>query len=152
MAGGQLWGTLFFLFMTFASFTTIIAVFQNLIAATEENLHLSKIKSVIANAVFILVGSIPCILGYNVWSGVRLIGGRDILDTEDFIVSNLLLPIGALIYLLFCVTRRGWGFDRYLAECNTGEGMKMSRRLRPYFQFVLPLLIVIILVGGLIPA
>lgn len=152
MAGGQLWGTLFFLFMTFASFTTIIAVFQNLIAATEENLHFSKIKSVVTNAAFILVGSIPCILGYNVWSGVRLIGGRDILDTEDFIVSNLLLPIGALVYLLFCVTRWGWGFDRYLAECNTGAGMKMSRRLRPYFQFVLPALIVIILVGGLIPA
>ena len=151
MAGGRLWGTLFFLFMSFASFTTIIAVFQNLIAATEENLRLSKIKSVVVNAVFILVASLPCILGYNVWSDVKLIGGRDILDTEDFIVSNLLLPLGALIYLLFCVTRWGWGFDNYLEECNTGKGLKMPRALRHYFRFVLPILILIILVGGLIP-
>lgn len=150
MPGGRIWGTLFFVFMTFASFSTVIAVFQNFIAACEENFGWSKKKSVIINCVFILVASLPTILGYNVWSDVKLIGGRDILDTEDFIVSNLLLPSGAIIYLCFCVTRLGWGFDNYLEECNTGKGIKMSRRLKPYLQFVLPALILIILITGLI--
>ena len=152
MSGGRLWGTLFFLFMTFASFTTIIAVFQNLIAACEENFGWKKKKNVIINGIFVFVGSLPALLGYNVWSKVKLIGGRDILDTEDFLVSNILLPIGALVYLLFCVTRWGWGYDNYIEECNTGTGMRMPKRLRPYFLYVLPILIVIILVGGLIPA
>ena len=89
-------------------------------------------------------------LGYNLWSDLRLIGGRDVLDTEDFIVSNLLLPIGSLVYLLFCVSKWGWGFDNYIAEANQGSGLKMSPRLKRYFQFVLPLLILVILVQGLI--
>ena len=152
MAGGRVWGTLFFLFMTFASFTTIIAVFQNLVAACEECFGWKKKMNAVINTVIVFVGSLPALLGYNVWSKVKLIGGRDILDTEDFIVSNILLPIGALIYLLFCVTRFGWGYDNYIEECNTGVGMKMPKRLRPYFLYVLPILIVIILVGGLIPA
>lgn len=150
MAGGRIWGTLFFVFMTFASFTTVIAVFQNLIAACEENFGWSKRKTVIINCIFMLAASLPAVLGYNVWNDVKLIGGRDILDTEDFLVSNLLLPLGALVYLGFCVTRFGWGFDNYLEECNTGKGFKMSRRLKPYFQFVLPALILIILITGLI--
>ena len=150
MAGGRIWGTLFFVFMTFASFTTVIAVFQNLIAACEENFKWSKKVSTFVNCIFILVASIPTVLGYNVWSDVRLIGGRDILDTEDFIVSNILLPAGALIYLVFCVSKFGWGFDNYIEECNTGKGMKMPRALKPYFRFVLPVLILVILVRGLI--
>ena len=150
MPGGRIWGSLFFVFMTFASFSTVIAVFQNLIAACEENFGWSKKKSVIANCLFILVTSMPAVLGYNVWSNVRLIGGRNILDTEDFLVSNILLPAGALVYLCFCVTRLGWGFDNYLEECNTGKGIKMPRALKPYLQFVLPVLILIILIGGLI--
>ena len=95
-----------------------------------------------------LIASLPCVLGFNVWSGATL-GGMNILDIEDFIVSNILLPTGAIIYLLFCVTRFGWGFDNYLEECNTGKGMKMPKWLKPYFQFVLPLLILVILVTGL---
>lgn len=152
MAGGRIWGTLFFLFMTFASFSTVIAVFQNLLAACEENFGWKKKKNVILNGIFVFVGSLPALLGYNVWSKVKLIGGRDILDTEDFIVSNILLPLGALVYLLFCVTRWGWGYDNYIEECNTGKGMPMPKKLRPYFLYVLPILIVIIFIGGLIPA
>ena len=148
MAGGRIWGSLFFVFMTFASFSTVIAVFQNLMAACEENFGWSKIKTSIINCIFMLIASLPCVLGFNVWSGVTL-NGMNILDMEDFVVSNILLPTGAIIYLLFCVTRFGWGFDNYLEECNTGKGMKMPKWLKPYFQFVLPLLILVILVTGL---
>ena len=149
MPGGRIWGSLFFVFMTFASFSTVIAVFQNLMAACEENFGWSKKKTAIINCIFMLVASLPCVLGFNVWSNVTL-GGKNILDIEDFIVSNLLLPIGSLTYLIFCVTRFGWGYDKYLEECNTGKGMKMPKWLKPYFQFVLPVLILVILVTGLI--
>lgn len=149
MPGGRIWGSLFFVFMTFASFSTVIAVFQNLMAACEENFGWSKKKTAIINCIFMLVASLPCVLGFNVWSSFN-IGGKNILDIEDFIVSNLLLPIGALTYLIFCVTRFGWGYDKYLEECNTGKGMKMPKWLKPYFQFVLPVLILVILVTGLI--
>ncbi len=150
MSGGRLWGTLFFLFMTFASLSTVIAVFENLIASGIDNFGWSRKKSTIINGILFFFGSIPCVLGYNIWSEVKLIGGRDILDSEDFIVSNLLLPIGALVYLLFCVTKWGWGFDKYIEEVNTGSGIKMSRKIKPYFQFVLPVLILIILISGLV--
>ena len=150
MAGGRLWGALFFLFMFFASFTTVIAVFENLLSSCMDNFGWSRKKAVVINCVFVLIASLPCVLGYNVWSGVHLIGGRDVLDTEDFIVSNLLLPIGSLVYLLFCVSKWGWGFDNYIAEANQGSGLKMSPRLKRYFQFVLPLLILVILIQGLI--
>ena len=150
MAGGRIWGTLFFLFMTFASFTTVISVFENLLATCMDNFGWDRKKSVIINCVFILVASMPCVLGYNVWSDVRLIRGMDVLDSEDFIVSNLLLPLGSLVYLLFCTTKWGWGFDKYLEETNTGSGLKMPRAFKPYFQFVLPALILVILVQGLI--
>ena len=149
MPGGRIWGTLFFVFMFFASFTTVIAVFQNLMAACEENFGWGKKITACINCVAMFVASLPCILGYNVWSNIRLIAGKDILDTEDFIVSNLLLPIGALIYLIFCVTKFGWGIDNYLEECNTGKGLKMPRAMRHYFRFVLPVLILVILVSGL---
>ena len=149
MAGGRVWGTLFFLFMTFASFSTVIAVFENLISFNIDTFGISRTKAVLVNGIFILLASLPCALGYNLLSGVHLIGGRDILDSEDFIVSNLLLPIGSLIYLLFCVTKWGWGFDNYLEEANTGKGLKMSRSLKPLLQFVIPILILIILRQGL---
>lgn len=152
MPGGRVWGALFFVFMTFASFSTVIAVFQNLLAFCMDTFHWSKRKAVIINCVFMLAASLPALLGYNVLSGVRLIGDMNILDTEDFIVSNLLLPIGSLIYLLFCVTKWGWGFDHYLAEANTGKGLKLSPRLKPVFQFVLPALILIVLVSSLFSA
>lgn len=150
MAGGRLWGSLFFLFMTFASFSTVIAVFENLLASCIDNFGWSRKKSVVINLVFILIASMPCVLGYNVWSDWRLIGGRDVLDSEDFIVSNLLLPFGSLVYLLFCVTKWGWGFEKYLEEANTGKGIKISRALKPYFQFVLPILILVIFIQGLL--
>ena len=150
MEGGRLWGSLFFLFMTFASFSTIIAVFENIMSFCMDTFGWSRNKTALINCVIILIASLPCVLGYNVWSDLHLIGGRDVLDSEDFIVSNLLLPIGSLIYLLFCVTKFGWGFDRYIEEANTGSGLKMAKWLKPYFQFVLPLLILIILVQGLV--
>lgn len=150
MAGGRIWGTLFFLFMSFASLSTVIAVFENLIASGIDNFGWSRKKSTIINGILFFVGSIPCVLGYNIWSDVNLIGGRDILDSEDFIVSNILLPTGALIYLFFCVTKWGWGFDKYIEEVNTGSGIKMSKKIKPYFQFVLPILILIIFISGLV--
>ena len=150
MRGGRFWGTLFFLFMTFASFTTVISVFENLIANCIDMFGFSRKKAVIANCVFLLLASMPCLLGYNVLSGVHLIGGRDVLDTEDFLVSNLLLPLGSLVYLLFCTTRWGWGFDNYLAEANAGEGLKLSPRFKLFFQFVLPALILVIFFSGLL--
>lgn len=149
MAGGRIWGALFFLFMTFASFSTVIAVFENLIASCTDNFGWSRKKAAIINCVFVFVASLPCVLGYNIWSDLHLIGGRDVLDSEDFLVSNLLLPAGSLIYLLFCVTRWGWGFDKYLEQANTGFGMRLPKSWKYYFQFVLPVLILIILIQGL---
>lgn len=150
MQGGRLWGTLFFLFMIFASFSTVLAVFENLLAFAVDTFGISRKKASVIGCVAILVLSMPCVLGFNVWGDLQLIGGRGVLDSEDFLVSNLLLPIGSIIYLLFCVSRWGWGFDHYLEEANTGAGPKLPRWLRPYFRYVLPVLIVIILVQGLI--
>lgn len=152
MSGGRLWGTLFFLFMTFASFSTVIAVFENLLAGCIDNFGWSRKKAVLFNFVFILIASLPCVLGYNVWSNLHLIGGRDVLDSEDFLVSNLLLPLGSLVYLLFCVTKWGWGFDKYLAEANCGKGLRMpgSGTIKFYFRFILPVLILVILIQGLL--
>lgn len=150
MLGGRIWGSLFFLFMTFASFSTVIAVFENIMSFCMDMFGWSRNKAALINCIVILIASLPCVLGYNVWSNLHLIGGRDVLDSEDFIVSNLLLPIGSLIYLLFCVTKWGWGFEKYCEEANTGDGIKISKKLRPYFQFILPILIVFILIQGLI--
>jgi NSS family neurotransmitter:Na+ symporter len=149
MTGGQLWGSLFFLFMSFASFSTVITVFENILSTSIDNFKWTRMKAVLVNCIFILITSIPCVLGYNIWSHVHLIGARDILDSEDFIVSNLLLPGGSLIYLLFCVSKWGWGFDEYMNECNKGEGMKIHPGTKKYLQFVLPVLILIILIRGL---
>ena len=150
MPGGRIWGALFFLFMTFASFSTVTAVFENLLASCCDNFGWSRKKSALLNGLFLLVAGIPCVLGHNVWSGVTLIRGMGIMDTEDFLVSNLILPGGSLVFLLFCVTRYGWGFDKYLEEANTGTGIRMSRKLKPFFQFILPVLILVILIRGLI--
>ncbi|MBQ9360021.1 MAG: sodium-dependent transporter [Lachnospiraceae bacterium] len=151
MAFGRIWGTLFFVFMTFASFSTVTAVFENLIACMTDNLGWSRKKSVIFNLIFILIASLPCVFGYNILSDLHIIGSRDVLDSEDFLVSSIMLPLGSLIFLLFCVTKAGWGFSDYLKETNTGKGLKMPDKLRPYFCFVLPVLVLIILIGGLLP-
>ena len=152
MAGGRLWGALFFLFMTFASFSTVIAVFENLQANCIDNFGWSRKKATAVNCVLILIASFPCVLGFNVWSDLQIIGTRGVLDSEDFLVSNLLLPLGSLVYLLFCVSKWGWGYDKYLEEANAGQGVKMPRWLRPYFLYVLPILILVILIQGLIPS
>ena len=151
MPGGRIWGTLFFIFMSFASFSTVTAVFENLVAWPIDNWGWSRGKSVICNLVFVLVASLPCVFGYNLWSDLHIIGARDVLDSEDFLVSNILLPGGAIIYTLFCVTRSGWGFDDYIKEVNSGEGLKLSTRLKPYLTYILPVLILVILIVGLIP-
>ncbi len=149
MAGGRIWGTLFFLFMTFASFSTVIAVFENLQANLMDNLGWSRKKASIVNCIGVLVLSIPCVLGFNVWANLA-IDGKNILDMEDFVVSNLLLPIGSLVFLLFCVTKWGWGFDKYIEEANTGKGIKMPHWLKYYFRFVMPIFIIVILIVGLV--
>ena len=150
MTGGRVWGCLFFMFMTFASFSTVIAVFENIMSFAIDMFGWSRNRAALVNGVIILIASLPCVFGYNIWSDLNLIGGRDVLDSEDFIVSNLLLPIGSLVYLLFCVTKWGWGFEKYLDEANTGKGLNISKKLKPYFQFILPLLILFILIQGLV--
>ena len=151
MAGGRIWGTLFFIFMTFAAYSTVIAVFENIIAFGMDLWGWSRKKASIINAFLIIVLSIPCILGFNVLSWFQPLGkGTMILDLEDFILSYNLLPLGSLIYLLFCVTRYGWGFDNYLKEVNTGKGVKLPRALKGYFQWVLPVIIIIVLIQGYI--
>ena len=150
MTGGRIWGSLFFIFMTFASLSTVIAVFENLIAAGMDCFGWKRKKSSITWCVILLMTSLPCALGFNLWSHFHLIRGMNIMNSEDFIVSNLLLPIGALVFLLFCVSRWGWGFDRYLEEANTGTGVKIPRGMKHYFRWVLPFLILVILVQGLL--
>ena len=150
MSGGRLWGMLFFLLMTFACFTTVIGVFENLLANCIDSFGWNRKKATLINFFIVFLGSIPCALGDSILKGVTLIGGRNILDSEDFIVSNLLLPGGALIFVLFCATKFGCGFETYLAETNTGDGVKMPRWIKPYFQFVLPVLILVIIIQGLI--
>ena len=153
MAGGRLWGSLFFLFMTFASFSTVIAVFENLQANAIDNFGWTRKKAALINCVFILAASLPCVLGYNLWFfEATLPNGAvgQILDIEDFLVSNLLLPLGSLVYVLFCVSKSGWGYDRYLEEANAGAGLKMPRGLKPYFLFGLPVLVLVILIQGLL--
>lgn len=149
MTMGQLWGGLFFLFMTFASFSTVTAVFESLIGNCMDNFGWSRKKSVLTLLPLVFFGSIPCVLGFNVWSDVQLLG-KGILDCEDFIVSSLVLPGGSLLFVLFCTTKYGWGFDNYLKEVNIGEGIKLPCWIRPYFKYILPVMIFGILVRGLI--
>lgn len=150
MAGGRIWGTLFFLFMTFACFSTVIAVFENLISFSIDMFNLSRTKAVIINAIIMLIGCLPCIFGFNILSGFSIFG-KGVLDIEDFIVSNLLLPVGAFLYSLFCSTKFGWGFDGYLNECNQGKGIKFPRFIKPYVKYILPVLVLIVFISGFIP-
>lgn len=149
MVGGRVWGTLFFVFMTFAAFSTILAVFENIISCGMDLFHWSRKKSCLINLVALIVLSLPCVFGYNIWSAIQPLGEEStILDLEDFIVSNMMLPVGSLVYLLFCVTRYGWGFDHYLKEANTGEGVRMPGGVRFYVTFILPVLLFFLTVKG----
>ncbi len=149
MPGGRFWGAAFFLFMTFASFSTVLAVFENLLSGCLDEFRWTRKKATLVCLAVVFVFSIPCALGYNILSDVKFFGGKDILDSEDFIVSNFLLPLGSLVYLLFCVTKWGWGFDKYIAEANKGEGFKIPLWFKNYFRFVLPFLFLVIFIEGL---
>lgn len=146
MPGGRVIGMLFFLFMIFASFSTVIAVFENIMSFWLELTKLNRRMIALINAALLMVLSLPCALSLNVWSSVKIFG-LGIMDLEDFAVSNLLLPIGSLFYVLFCTTRYGWGWDRYFAEVNLGDrGARLPRWIRPYMTYVLPLIILAVLV------
>ncbi len=149
MVGGRIWGILFFVFMSFAALSTVVAVFENIISFGMDLWGWSRKKAVIVNIVLITVLSIPCALGFNLWSGFQPLGaGSNIMDIEDFIVSNNLLPLGSLVYLFFCVTRYGWGWDNFMNEVNAGQGMKFPRWIRFYVTFILPLIVLFIFVQG----
>ncbi|MEY8390664.1 sodium-dependent transporter [Lachnospiraceae bacterium] len=151
MPGGRIWGTLFFVFMTFAAFSTILAVFENIISCGMDLFHWSRKKSCLFNLAAILLLSLPCVFGYNLWSAFQPLGeGSTVLDLEDFLVSNVLLPVGSLCYLLFCVTRFGWGFENYQKEVNTGKGMKLPSFIKIYVKYVLPVLLLFLTVKGMI--
>lgn len=150
MTGGRVWGTLFFLFMTFASLSTVIAVFENILSCCMEKFNISRKRAVIINLIIVAVLSLPCVFGFNIWSSFHPLGGEStILDLEDALVSNLILPIGSLIYLLFCVTKYGWGFDNYINESNTGNGLKMPRWPKVYFTYILPVILLVLIVEGI---
>lgn len=150
MLGGRLWGTLFFLFMSFAAFSTVIAVFENIIACGMELWQIERKKAAWLNVVLIILLSLPCALGFNVLSGIQPLGaGSTILDLEDFIVSNLLLPLGSLVYLVFCTWRCGWGFEKYQEEANAGSGLKVPGWCRFYVTYILPLMIAGLFLQGI---
>ena len=150
MALGRLWGTLFFLFMAFAALSTVLAVFENIICCGMELTGCSRRKSSLVNLVLIIALSMPCVLGYNLWAwdGFAVFGGA-VLDFEDFLVSNLFLPLGSLVYLLFCVTKYGWGWDNYKKEVNIGKGLKMHDWMRGYLTYVLPVIVLFIFAFGI---
>ncbi len=151
MTGGQIWGALFFFFMSFASLSTVIAVFENIIACTMELLNIERKKAVIINFVLITLLSLPCALGFNVLSNIQPLGaGSTILDLEDFIVSQLLLPLGSLVYLLFCTSKYGWGFENYQKEANIGQGMKVPNWMKFYVTIILPIVVIFVFVNGII--
>mgnify|MGYP004611249519 FL=1 len=149
MKGGRLWGTLFFIFMSFAALSTIIAVFENIIAMFMDMLGWSRKKSVGINFVLITVLSMPAVLGFNLLSNVQPLGeGTGIMDMEDFLVSSNLLPLGSLVFLMFCVRKNGWGFENFIKEANEGEGVKYPKWLRAYMQYVLPIIVTVIYLKG----
>lgn len=151
MNGGRIWGTLFFLFMIFAAVSTIIAVFENIIAFAIDLTGCSRKKAVIVNMIAIIILSMPCVLGFNLWSGFTPFGsGSNILDLEDFLVSNNLLPFGSLVYLLFCTSRYGWGWKNFTAEADSGSGIKFPKWARIYVSYILPFIVLFIFIQGYI--
>ena len=151
MPGGQFWGFLFFVFMSFAALSTVIAVFENIVSYGIDVLQWSRRKACLMNGIIVFVASLPCVLGFNVLNGFEPLGqGTNILDLEDFIVSNNLLPLGALVYLLFCTSRYGWGWNNFIAEADAGQGIKFPKWLRLYMTYLLPLLMLVVFVQGYI--
>ena len=149
MPGGRLWGALFFVFLFFAALSTVTAVFENILACWMDKWNMPRSKAVLANLVLILLLSLPCLLGNNVWSGVKVLG-MGIMDFEDFLVSNNLLPLGSVIYLLFCCVspKFGWGFENFLKEADQGKGVRFPALFRVYFTYVLPIIVLIIFFMG----
>lgn len=153
MAGGRVWGALFFLFMSFAAFSTVLAVFQNIVAMSRETWRWSRRQAIFRNILIVGLCSLPCVLGFNLWSEVQPLGaGTTVLDLEDFIVSTLLLPVGSFIYLMFCVSRRGWGWENFYREVNQGKGLVFPRRAYVYVKWVLPVLMLFLFFRGLYTA
>ena len=149
MAGGRLWGTLFFIFMSFAAMSTVIAVFENILSFSMDMFGWDRKKAVWINGILLLILSLPCALGFNLWSFIQPFGaGSTIQDLEDFIISNNLLPIGSLLYLLFCTRKKGWGWDNFIEEADTGHGLKFPKWARFYVTYILPLIVIVILVMG----
>ena len=151
MSGGRIWGSLFFLFMFFAAMSTVLAVFENILACVREITGWKRIKACLICGGAILVLALPCALGYNALSNFHpFTSDSYVLDLEDFLVSYCLLPLGSLVYVLFCTSKKGWGFDNFLAEANTGKGPKVGAWLRPYMTYVLPLIIIFIFIVGIV--
>ena len=150
IALGRFWGSLFFLFLTFAAFSTVLAVFENIVCCVSEMTGWSRKKTCFVSCIGIFLLSLPCLLGYNVWSHILPIAGHDILDSEDFLVSNIMLPLGSLIFILFCTTRYGWGWEKFMKEANEGTGLKVAKWMRPYMTYVLPVIVLVIFVVGLV--
>ena len=149
MVGGRIFGVLFFVFMTFAAQSTIIAVFENIISFSMDLFGTSRKKTVLINGIAIILLSLPCVFGFNIWSGFQPMGaGSTIQDLEDFIVSNNLLPLGSMVYLLFCTSRYGWGWKNFLAEADTGKGVKFPAWARVYVSYILPLIVLFIFIMG----
>ena len=148
---GQLWGTLFFLFMSFAALSTVIAVFENIMSFSIDQWGLSRKKACLINGVALALLSTPCVLGYNLWSDITIPGIGDIQSIEDFIVSNNVLPLGGLVLVLFCTSKRGWGFESFLKEADTGKGIRFPKWSYAYLKYVLPILMIIIFIAGYIP-
>ncbi|MDU6011420.1 MAG: sodium-dependent transporter [Slackia sp.] len=151
MWAGQLWGTLFFLFMSFAALSSVIAVFENIMGFSIDQWGFSRRRAVIVNGIALFVLSVPCILGFNLWSGFEVPGIGNVQSLEDFLLSNNILLVGALVFLLFCVSKRGWGWESFIAEADTGEGARFPKAAYAYMKFVVPALIVVVFVAGWIP-
>lgn len=148
---GRLWGSLFFVFMSFAALSTVLAVFEEIIACTVDLLGWGRKKACLINGILLFVLSLPCCLGFNILSGIQPMGeGSSIMDLEDFIVSNLILPLGSLVIILFCTSKKGWGWDNYLSEANEGKGLKMQKFMKGYMTYVLPVMVIVLFVIGIV--
>jgi len=151
LPGGRVWGSLFFVFMSFAALSTVLAVFENLVSCTMDLFGWGRKKSCLLNGIALFLLSVPCVLGFNLWKNFEPMGsGSNVMDLEDFIVSNLILPLGSLIYVIFCTTRYGWGWKKFVAEANEGKGIKVATWMRGYMTFVLPVILIVIFLVGIV--